>query len=510
MNAYRVFTWNPERFPDPARLIADLERQGFKVTAIVDPGVKVDEAYQVYAAGRARQAFINWPDGREYVGRVWPGRVAFPDFSCPETRTWWGELHRSLLDSGIRGIWNDMNEPSVFCLRRTMPDALRFVDEGRGAGHAELHNQYGLLMAKASWEGYRRIRPDRRPFVLTRSGFAGVQRYAAIWTGDNLAAWNHLRMAVPMLLGLGLSGVPFVGADIGGFFGSPSDELYSRFLQLGVLMPFCRTHSYFRARAREPWCFGEAHEQANREIIELRYRLLPHFYTAFSQHTRIGSPVLRPLFWEHPDDPAALEVPDQFFLGDHILAAPVLQRGRDQRKLYLPAGRWYRFGSNEVFGGARWVTVSAPRVDPGAPRRGAGLAGLPLFVRAGAVVVMQEVEQYVGERQAEELECHLWDGGDARSELYEDAGDGYEYVAGRWRLTRFQVTATPEALMIRLEREGDPTVGARRFRVFVHGLERAPPEVQMDGVPVPFEWQERKVVFTTERMANGEIRVVRR
>jgi alpha-glucosidase len=509
MNAYRVFTWHPERFPDPARLIADLELQGFKVTAIVDPGVKVDEAYEVYTAGRARHAFVQWPDGREYVGRVWPGRVMFPDFSCPDTRDWWGGLHRALLDSGIRGIWNDMNEPSIFCLRRTMPDALRFRNDGHGAGHDELHNQYGLLMARASWEGYRRVRPDRRPFVLTRSGFAGVQRYAAMWTGDNLATWDHLRLALPMLLGLGLSGVPFVGADIGGFFGSPSPELYTRFLQLGVLMPFCRTHSYFRARAREPWCFSGAYEQANRELIELRYRFLPQLYTAFWQHARDGRPVMRPLFWEHPDDPAAFNAADQFFLGDHLLAAPVLHRGRDQRNVYLPAGRWYRLDTGEAFAGGRWVTVSAPRVDPVAPRPGAGLAGLPIFVRAGAVVTTQDVQQYVGERQVEELECHVWDGGGARSELYEDPGDGYGHEAGAWRLTRFQVIATPEALMIRLACEGDPAIGARRFRVFAHSLRCAPSEVQVGGAPVPFEWRDSGVVLTLDPVAECEIRVVR-
>jgi len=509
MNAYQVFTWHAERFPDPAVLIGDLEAQGFKVTAIVNPGVKVDPAYEVSIEGRARRAFLCWPDGREYVGWVWPGRVMFPDFSCRETREWWGGLHRVLLECGVRGIWNDMNEPSVFSWRRTMPDAVRFLNEGRGGGHDELHNQYGLLMARATWEGYRGLRSDRRPFVLTRSGFAGVQRYAAMWTGDNLATWGHLRLTIPMLLGLGLSGVPFVGADIGGFFGSPSAELYTRFLQLGVLMPFCRTHSYFRARPREPWCFGPAYEQVNRELIELRYRLLPHLYTAFSQHARDGRPVMRPLFWEHPDDPTALEVADQFFLGDHLMAAPVLHKGRDHRKVYLPAGRWHRFGTDEAFAGAQWVTVSAPRVDSMAPRPGAGLAALPVFVRAGAVVVMQEVQQYVGERPVEEVECHVWDGGDAQSELYEDTGDGYEHEAGAWRVTRFQVRATPEALIIRLKCEADPRVGTRRFRVYVHGLEAAPSEVQVGGVSVPFEWQGSGIGLTLDPTAECDIRVVR-
>ncbi len=509
MNAYRVFTWSPERFPDPARLIGDLEVEGFKVTAIVDPGVKVDEGYGVYSEGRARDAFVRWPGGHEYVGRSWPGRVMFPDFSCPDTREWWAGLHRALLDAGVRGIWNDMNEPSIFSLRRTMPDVLRFRNDGRGCGHDELHNQYGLLMARATWEGYRRLRPGRRPFVLTRAGFAGVQRYAALWTGDSLATWSHLRLALPMLLGLGLSGVPFVGADIGGFFGSPGAELYTRFLQVGILTPFCRTHSYFRSRPREPWCFGSAHEQAHRELIELRYRLLPHLYSAFWQHARDGRPVMRPLLWEHLNDAAALDVADQFFFGDNLLVAPVVHRSSDERTLYLPAGRWFRFDSGESFTGGTRVTASAPRVNPAVSAPGVGLAGLPLFVRAGAVLVMQEIQQYVGERETEELELHVWDGGEARSELYEDAGDGYGHEAGAWRLTRFDVRATPEGLVIGLEREGDPGIGARRFRVLVHGLVGAPSQVLLNGEPIPVEWRDGGLALTLESPADCQIRVLR-
>jgi hypothetical protein len=194
---------------------------------------------------------------------------------------------------------------------------------------------------------------------------------------------------------------------------------------------------------------------------------------------------------------------------DHLLAAPVLQRGRDQRNVYLPAGRWYRLDTGEAFAGGRWVTVSAPRVDPVTPRPGAGLAGLPIFVPAGAVVIMQDVQQYVGERRVEELECHVWAGGEALSELYEDAGDGYEHEAGAWRLTRFNVRATPEALTIRLACEGDPAFAASRFRVLVHGLGCAPSDVRVGGAPVPFEWRGSGVLLTLEPIAECEIRLVR-
>jgi alpha-glucosidase len=487
LDGYRVFTWSPGRFPDPRGLLAALAAHGFKVVTIVDPGVKVDSAYPVYREGAAAGAYVRWPDGRDYVGEVWPGPVVFPDFSRPATRRWWGDLHRALLDVGVSGIWDDMNEPTVFG-GGTMPDVVRFDDEGRGASHLELHNVYGLLMARATYEGVRRLAPERRPFVLTRAGFSGVQRYAAVWTGDNVATWEHLRLAIPMVLGLGLAGVPFAGVDMGGFAGSPDGALYTRFLQLGAFLPLFRTHSEFTSARREPWSFGPVYERANRAIIELRYRLLPVLYTAFFQHARDGRPVVRPLLWEVPHDTTALAVDDEFVLGDHLLVAPVTLPGAGERTLYLPPGRWYRWHSDEAYGGGRWVTVPAPAVNPADRDDANGVRGIPVFVRAGAVLPLAAVRQYVGEPAADTITLHVYDGGAGESELYEDDGAGYGYARGDYRLLRFRTATADSALRLRVTLEGRAARGVPRFPVVVHGLARAPRQVTTDGAATPFEF----------------------
>jgi alpha-glucosidase len=485
MDGYRVFTWSPQRFPDARRMLGNLTSQGFKVTTIVDPGVKVDSGYDVYRQLLAQEGYVTWPDGTPYIGSVWPGRVLFPDFSLAATREWWGDLHHRLLDAGVAGIWNDMNEPSNFG-GGTLPVIATF---GHGnAGHLESHNLYALLEARATYEGLRRIQPDRRPFIVTRAGFSGIQRYSSIWTGDNTANWEHLGLAIPMVLGLGVSGVPFAGADIGGFAGSPDGELFTRFLELGAFLPFFRTHSEFSSARREPWAFGPVYEAANREIIQLRYRLLPHLYTAFYQHARDGGPVARPLWWEAQSDTAAYRVNDEFTFGDHLLVAPVARQGQDGRAVYLPAGRWYRFPTDEAYDGGATVTVSAPRVNPWARDDTAFVRGIPLFVRAGAVIPMQEVEQYVGQRRPDTLELHVWDGGAATSELYEDDGEGFAYRQGTFRLTEFRTRVDTAALAITVRSTGRYEGAASDFRVIVHGLSRTPAAVTVDGRPVQYRF----------------------
>ncbi|MDZ7262225.1 MAG: DUF4968 domain-containing protein, partial [candidate division KSB1 bacterium] len=286
MDGYRCFTWDKQRFPDPKKLLADLEAMGFKVVVIIDPGIKVDPGYWVHDQGLAGDHFCKYPDGRLYVGQVWPGNCYFPDFTRPETRFWWGSLYTQLLEQGVDGFWNDMNEPAVW--GGTFPDVVQHHDFGQTVDHSKIHNVYGLEMARGTYEGNLRLRPDRRPFVLTRAGFTGVQRYAAVWTGDNTATWNHLSLCLPMCLSLGLVGVPFVGYDIGGFSGSPSPELYSRWLQLGSFTPLCRTHSALGTAAQEPWVYGDDFETINRNFIQKRYKLLPYLYDAFHEASISG------------------------------------------------------------------------------------------------------------------------------------------------------------------------------------------------------------------------------
>jgi alpha-glucosidase len=511
MDGYRVFTWDPGRFPDPRRLLADLGGQGFKVTTIVDPGVKVDSGYDVYRQGLEGNAFVTWPDGTPYIGTVWPGKVAFPDFSLQRTRTWWGDLHRRLLDPGVAGIWNDMNEPSNFGGGGTLPDATTFGRAERpGGSHLEFHNLYALLEARATYEGWRRIQPERRPFIVTRAGFSGIQRYSSIWTGDNTANWEHAGLAIPMVLGLGLSGVPFAGADVGGFAGSPDGELFSRFLEIAAFFPFFRTHSEFASARREPWAFGPVYEAANRELIRLRYRLLPHLYTAFFQHARDGGPVARPLVWDSQGDTAALRVNDEFTFGDHLLVAPVVRQGQDSRPVYLPDGRWYRFPSDERYDGGTTVTVAAPRVNPWRRDDTTFVTGVPLFVRAGAVIPMQDAMQYVGEKPVDAIELAVWDGGAETSELYEDDGESFAYAQGAYRLTRFRTAADSTTLAIQLTATGRYDGAASRFRVVVHGLAAAPRAVTIDGAPAEFRFDaQAKLLRFDARPGSAAIRIVR-
>ncbi len=512
MDGYRLFTWSPQRFPDPGRMLADLRRQGMKVTTIVDVGVKVDSAYDVYRQLMAQGTYVTWPDGSPYVGDVWPGKTVFPDFALQRARTWWGEMNDRLWQAGIAGIWNDMNEPANF-FGGTLPDVTVFGRGEREGNHLEYHNLYALLEARATYEGWRRLHPDQRPFIVTRAGFSGLQRYSSIWTGDNWADWEHLDLAVGMTLGLGISGVPFAGADIGGFAGAPDAELFSRFLQAATFFPFYRTHSEFSAPGREPWAFGPVHTAANREMIRLRYRLLPHLYTAFYQHGRDGRPVARPLVWAFQADTAVYRIDDEFTFGDHLLVAPVIRQGQDARAVYLPAGRWYRYPFDSLYDGGRWITASAPRVNPWARDDSLFVKSIPLFVSAGAVIPMQAVQQYVGEKRIDTLELHVWNSDASTpvtSELYEDAGEGFAYQRGASRLTTFRTRVAGPALEIAMSAEGRYDGAASVFEVVVHGLTRSPASVTVDGSAVQARWDpNQRVAAFDVRPDSRTIRVER-
>lgn len=498
MNGYRVFTWSPSGFPHPKQLLDSLGRMGVKVIPIVDPGVKKDSGYFMYQQGLARHAFVTLPGGSIAYGRVWPDTAAYPDFSRPAVRAWWGDSQRALLDVGVRGIWNDMNEPSSF-LGGTLSELAQFDGGGRPGTHLEYHNQYGMLMARASYEGQRHLRPNARPFTVTRAGYLGVQRYSSMWTGDNQSTWDHLKVSIPMVLSLGLTGEPFAGSDIGGFAGSPSAELYARWLQSAALLPFFRTHSSVDVPRREPWVYGPEYERANRATIRLRYRLLPVVYTAFRQHATTGVPVVRPVFWSQLADTTALTVNDEYFLGDHVLAAPVVDSAANERAVYLPAGHWFRLGDDSSYAGARRVRVAAPEaVHDGGDTT--GLRGLPIFVRAGAVIPMQAVLPYSDARRLDTLELHVWPGATTTpvtSELYEDAGDGYAYEHGDYRLTTFttSLNGASGGFDVALTRAGTFT-GARTFAVTLHATER-PRSVTVDGrtVTTTYDGARRTVSF---------------
>ncbi|RME01167.1 MAG: DUF5110 domain-containing protein [Calditrichaeota bacterium] len=355
---------------------------------------------------------------------------------------------------------------------RETPFLVQFDENGRKVSIKKIHNVFGHLMCQATYEGLRRIQPNVRPFILTRAGFSGTQRFAASWTGDNVATFEHLAIAIRMCQSMGLSGVPFIGADVGGFNGSPSTELFVRWIQVGAFTPLFRTHTVINSRAQEPWSFGENAEAIVRKYIELRYRLLPYTYTAFQQAAETGLPIMRPLLLEYPDDPNALDAYNQtsYFWGDHILVAPVTRKGEAFLKVYLPRGQWYDFWSDKRLDGGQYIYVDTP------------LHKLPLFIRAGAVIPMREVQQFTGEKPLKLLKLHLYPGEKATSWLYEDDGQSFNYEKGEWCKTRYTLRASGQRTVLEIrEREGQYVPAKRELRLILHGKRHPVKQISVDG-----------------------------
>ncbi len=526
MDGYRVFTFDRTRFSDPVALAAELSASGVRLVTIVDPGVKVDGGYDVYRQGLEGGRFCVDGSGRTVEGVVWPGRVAFPDFTAPGTRRWWAGHYRHLTDSGIAGIWHDMNEPTSISLLGdpSLPLSTRHDLDGRSGDHAEGHNLYGLLMNRAGHEGLRAARPDRRPFIVSRSGWAGMQRWAWNWTGDVASTWGSMRQQMATVIGLGLSGVPYSGPDIGGFSGVPDDELYTRWLQMSVLLPYCRTHSVLGAPAREPWRFDEPTRRIIVAWLRFRYRLLPYLYTLAHQASAHGAPLVRPLWWPAPpgaagrptsrdhaegvgDGAGTDDVDDAFLLGDAFLVAPITIPGATTRTVELPPGHWQSLWADDASGGA----------DEGVVRLDAPATRTPVLVRAGSIVPLDDgwirrgdpcdvdadgdldARVHAGWGRAgrgtgagdgdgsldldhapHRLSFHCWpDGGDAGGTCIDDAGDG----DGPERHDRLQLTgavAGGSAVLTWDRRGGFPAPSVAR--VVLHGF--VAEAAVADGEPV--------------------------
>ena len=471
MDGYRVFTWDKSRFPDPPRLLADLRKQGFKVVTIIDPGIKVDPNYRAYAQGVAEGNFVKKPDGQLYIGKVWPGDSAFPDFTSEKVRAWWGSLYKGLIDDGVAGFWNDMNEPSIFDVpSKTMDLDAIFDDHGLHSPHAKIHNVYGMLMSEATRAGTLELRPNERPLVITRATYAGGQRYAAVWTGDNSSLWEHLRLSLPELMTMGLSGLTFAGADIGGFALSPSAELYTRWLEAGVFYPYCRTHTEKGSRNQEPWSFGNRMEEINRRAVELRYRLMPYLYDAFHEAAESGLPVMRALLLDYPDDPQAVGQNYEFLFGDDLLVAPVVKSDEREWDVYLPRGVWYDFWTDQRYTGPRHVNVEAP------------LDRVPVFVRGGAIIPTQQVVEYTDQAPVDPLTFEIYPAGNSTREYYEDDGLSFDYQRGV--VLREQVSSGERDDTVALHlsaREGSYTPPARSLMFKVHAVRTRPRKVEING-----------------------------
>jgi alpha-glucosidase len=410
MDGYKNFTFHAARFPDPKKTIAKLKKKEIKTVVIVDAGVKMEAGYETYESGQAKDAFVKDHFDKQLVGEVWPKPVVWPDFIQKYARDWWADCHRFYTDLGVSGIWNDMNEPSAFNLEgKTLPPEAK---HGRYR-HAEVHNIYGHQMCRATYLGLKKLNPNKRPFVLTRSGFTGIQKYAFVWTGDNHSYWEQMETSIPMLLNLGLSGVPFCGADIGGFASNCSGEMLARWTWLGLFYPFMRNHSSKDSRRQEPWAFGRTIEKAVVAAIRLRYRLMPYIYTLAYEASMTGMPLMRPLFLEYPQDKETQAVYDQFLFGSDLLVAPILRPGQKQRMVYLPQGSWQDFWTAKVFGGANWMITKAP------------INQIPLLIRSGGAVPTTSWTKATGTAIWEKITWNIALADKIFGRLYEDEGDGY-------------------------------------------------------------------------------------
>ena len=412
MDDFRVFTFDPVRFADVKDHFWGLGEQGFRKVVIVDPGVKADPpgVYRVADEGARRGYFLKTMDGEDFVGPVWPGGTKFPDFTRPDVRRWWADLHAVYLDLGVDGVWNDMNEPAVMDERETIPEEVRACDAGRWSTQDRMHNVYAMFEAQATLEALQRARPAVRPFVLTRAGSPGIQRLAAVWTGDNTSTWAHLRASIGQLVNLGLSGIGFCGADVGGFSENAQPELLVRWYQLAAFYPFLRNHSMKGTAAQEPWAFGAEAEALIREAIRLRYRLLPYLYQLFHRMCRTGEPVLRPLLWHYAGARAAAAA-DPLLCGPDVMVAPVLEPGARERLVWLPPGLWVDAVSGEPLQGGRSFVATAP------------LERAPLFFRGGSVIPVAEPAISTAFIDRETLILEVRPGGPAEGILYEDDGE---------------------------------------------------------------------------------------
>jgi len=457
MDGYRVFSSDAQRYPNFDKLLAEMKAEDIHPVVIIDPGVKQDPNYGVFTSGMRGDHFLKLPDGKPVNGLVWPGWVHFPDFTNPETRRWWGSYYKRFMEDGVDGFWHDMNEPAVFSAwgENTLPRFIPHNFEGRDGKHLEAHNIYGLQMNAAANNAIRNFDPEKRPWMLTRSGWAGVQRYAWKWTGDVESTWEALKMTIGTVIGIGLSGIPYVGSDIGGFSGDPDPELYIRWFQMSTLMAFFRNHASIGSKRGEPWQYGEQATEICREMLYLRKRLMPYLYTLSWDAALTGAPFVRPMIWISPEDARFWHVDDAYMLGDHILVAPVLEAGAETRKVLLPEGGWYHFWDDQAYSGGDEVEVSTP------------LNQIPFFVQAGSVIPMEEDET---------LTLHLYPALISRennSHLFTDSGEGF----GSSRTDQFSFHRRKNRLFLQWVSEGNyPLV--EKVRVVLHG--ESPKSVRVD------------------------------
>lgn len=472
MEGYKVFTFDGEKFSDPKAMITRLKERGFKVVVIMDPGIKTQAGYLPYEEGLEKDLFVKYPDGKIYEGQVWPGWCGFPDFTKEETRSWWAEKMAFYTEAGVDGFWTDMNEPASW--GQFTPNLIEFEYEGEKASHRKARNIYGMQMARSAQEGAAFQNPDKRPFVLTRAGFAGIQRYAAAWTGDNVASEEHMLAGIRLVNSLGLSGVSFAGYDVGGFAGESSKSLFARWMSIGAFAPFYRAHSMINSNDAEPWAFGEEVEEISRNYMKLRYRFLPTIYSKFYLSSITGLPISESLAVQYPQDKNIYHsaFQNQYLFCDSLLVIPV-ESTKEITKVYLPEGDWYYLFTDKKYTGAETIYQDCP------------LNYLPVYAKGGQVFTMQSDVEFTGQKTDETLRIHVYKGKKGSEFVhYEDAGEGLDYLKGDF--FKRTITYLPETDTLTFGNpEGSFASDFKKLKIYFHGFDSE--SVSIDGALVPMK-----------------------
>ena len=483
MDQYKIFTWDKKRFADPHQMISDLKAKGFQIVVMCDPGIKIEKGYEPYDDGVKKEVFLKYPDGENYSGQVWPGWCHFPDFTNPKTRAWWAEKFKTYAEQGVEGFWNDMNEIATW--GQALPENIEFDFEGNKATTRRGRNVFGFQMARSTYEGAKKFLKGKRPFNLTRSAFAGIQRYAAMWTGDNVASDEHMMLGVRLVNSLGLSGVAYAGYDTGGFVGDASSRLYARWISIASLSPFFRTHSMINSRDSEPWSYGEEVEQISRNYIRLRYQLLPYIYSVFYEASQQGLPVQRSMAidYSHEHRVYDSQYQHQYLFGPNILVAPV-ESYKDLIKVFLPEGDWHYLYSGKVFAGNQEIMIECP------------IYKLPVFIKAGSVIPTQKAGMNTSEK-TNELMLHVYQGKNSSDFIfYTDDGETYQYQQGNFARRKVEYNPNEKKLVIGAT-EGSLKSHYEKLRIVFHGV--AATQVKVNGEAKSMEQQSHSFFLPLEK-----------
>ena len=470
MDAYKIFTWHPERFAKPAETLGKLKAMNIHTTVIVDPGIKVEKGYKAYEEGVKENYFIKYPDGTDYCAQVWPGWCHFPDFTKPVVRKWWGNNFSPMINDGVEGFWTDMNEIASWGGGFT-PSLVKLDWEGRTASFPQGKNAYGMQMSRSTYEGTRNLMNGKRPLTLTRASYAGAQRYTAIWTGDNVATDAHMMLGCRLVNSLGLTGMAFSGVDVGGFMGETSSKLFGRWISIGTFTPFFRVHKASDENTSEPWTYGESIENISRNYISLRYRLMPYIYSTFAEAHKTGMPVSRTMVIDNTFDEKCWyrAYQQQFMFGPSLMVAPV-ESTKDMTKVYLPKGDWYDFFSGQKYEGEQEILVECP------------LDKLPVFAKGGSILPMQTVVQSTLEKPSDTLFLHVYFGNEASVyNYYEDDGLTYSYENGNFMESKFSFQPSDRKIVIEPLRSNSYTSKFKTITLVLHGFEHLAQQLKSNG-----------------------------